>query len=111
MLITITTTIFTIMLISPTLSAWDNCPFGIENDAYPRDCGRYIDTNNDGICDQSQPNPSTSQSQESEESTDNITGEKQDYKVAANEISILANKNIITLISSFFIILICHVIP
>lgn len=94
------------MLNTPTLSAWDNCPFGIENDAYPGDCGRYIDTNNDGICDQSQPDPDTSQSQESEESADNITREKQDYKVAANDISILANKNILTLISSFFIILI-----
>lgn len=107
MLITITTTIFTIMLISPTLSAWNNCPFGIENDAYPGDCGRYIDTNNDGICDQSQPNPSTSRSQESEEPTNSTTNENQNSDAEEkNEISILANKNIITLISSFFIILI-----
>lgn len=37
--------------------SWDSCPFGLENDPYPGECGRYIDTNQDGICDLSQPNP------------------------------------------------------
>jgi len=45
------------MLNISTVSAWDNCPFGEINDAYPGICGRYIDTDNDGICDLSQPNP------------------------------------------------------
>ncbi len=39
---------------------WDSCPFGLENDPYPGECGRYIDTNQDGICDLSQPNPANS---------------------------------------------------
>lgn len=37
--------------------AWDNCPYGLENDYYPGDCHRYIDTDKDGICDRSQPTP------------------------------------------------------
>lgn len=37
--------------------AWDDCPFGLVNDPYPGSCPRYIDTNNDGICDHSQSAP------------------------------------------------------
>jgi len=35
----------------------DNCPFGFEDDPYPGECKRYIDTDGDGICDLSQPAP------------------------------------------------------
>ena len=37
--------------------AWDNCPKGLVNDPYPGACRRYEDTNGDGICDLSQPEP------------------------------------------------------
>jgi len=37
--------------------AWDDCPNGLVNDKYPGSCPRYIDTDNDGICDHSQPAP------------------------------------------------------
>ena len=37
--------------------SWNNCPFNIENDPFPGECGRYIDTNQDGICDLSQDEP------------------------------------------------------
>jgi hypothetical protein len=40
--------------------AWDNCPKGLVNDPYPGRCGRYTDTNADGICDLSQPQPASS---------------------------------------------------
>lgn len=42
--------------------AWDDCPFGMVNDSYPGSCPRYIDTNNDGICDHSQSAPSANSS-------------------------------------------------
>jgi hypothetical protein len=41
----------------PATQAWDNCPFGFENEEYPGSCWRYTDTNDDGICDLSQENP------------------------------------------------------
>jgi hypothetical protein len=41
----------------PQTLAWNNCPFGVVNDPYPGLCGRYIDTDNDQICDLSQPSP------------------------------------------------------
>jgi len=50
--------LFLLLNIQTSLSqAWDSCPFGLENDPYPGECGRYIDTDQDGICDLSQPNP------------------------------------------------------
>jgi len=41
----------------PAVQAWDNCPFGFEDEEYPGSCWRYTDTNGDGICDLSQENP------------------------------------------------------
>jgi|AntAceMinimDraft_15_1070371.scaffolds.fasta_scaffold06750_4 hypothetical protein len=48
-----------LLLIFNTVSAysWDNCPFGLEDDPYPGECNRYIDSDGDGICDLSQPAP------------------------------------------------------
>ena len=31
------------------------CPFGEVNDPYPGNCGRYVDVNENGICDLSEP--------------------------------------------------------
>jgi hypothetical protein len=45
--------------------AWDDCPLGLVNDPYPGACPRYVDTNNDGICDHSQPDPALSGATES----------------------------------------------
>lgn len=44
-----------ILLIATTLFpfaySWNDCPYGLENDPYPGKCPRYMDTDNDGICD------------------------------------------------------------
>lgn len=45
---------FSFLLLPMFAIAWDDCPFGLENDPYPGACGCYVDTNNDGICDHSQ---------------------------------------------------------
>lgn len=39
---------------------WNDCPRGETNCAYPGICRSYVDTNNDGICDHSQPAPKES---------------------------------------------------
>lgn len=36
---------------------WGQCPKGLQYDPYPGKCSRYIDTNNDGYCDYSEPPP------------------------------------------------------
>ncbi len=44
--------------ILPTAAlAWDDCPHGLVNDPYPGECNKYVDTDDDGICDRSQPAP------------------------------------------------------
>ena len=56
--ITLLTIIFILVIFnSISIYAWDNCPFGLEDDPYPGECKRYIDTDGDGICDLSQPAP------------------------------------------------------
>jgi len=42
---------------SSVVLAWNECPLGEVNDPYPGKCGLYTDTDNDGICDYSQPAP------------------------------------------------------
>ena len=37
--------------------AWDDCPKGLVNDEYPGNCSLYIDTDENGICDHSEPAP------------------------------------------------------
>jgi len=37
--------------------AWDDCPKGLVNDEYPGSCSLYIDTDENGICDHSEPAP------------------------------------------------------
>lgn len=37
--------------------AWSDCPFGKVNDPFPGSCARFLDSDNDGICDHSQPAP------------------------------------------------------
>ena len=50
--------IFALLIFSSlAVSAWEDCPYGKVNDAYPGDCGRYVDTDDDEICDYSQPSP------------------------------------------------------
>jgi hypothetical protein len=55
----LTTAVFVMALlfISSVSFAWDDCPFGLVNDTYPGDCGRYIDASGDLICDHSQSDP------------------------------------------------------
>jgi hypothetical protein len=49
--------VLTISLISTNALAWDDCPFGFKDEPYPGTCWRYVDKNNDGICDHSQTEP------------------------------------------------------
>ena len=43
------------ILIPTTTLAWDDCPRSETNCPAPGDCSRYIDIDNDKICDRSQP--------------------------------------------------------
>jgi len=68
-----------------TVYSWDNCPFGLENDPYPGECNRYIDSDNDGICDLSQPVPENRENTEYSDlnlaTDDNIEQHEEEYSV------------------------------
>jgi len=36
--------IFVLPITSQVASAWDDCPYGLENDTYPGECPRYVDS-------------------------------------------------------------------
>ena len=45
----------TLLILMPmTVLAWDDCPHNKIDCSFPGECSRYIDTNNDKICDYSQ---------------------------------------------------------
>ncbi|MBN2250721.1 MAG: hypothetical protein JW724_01430 [Candidatus Altiarchaeota archaeon] len=45
------------LIAQAAFAQWDDCPFGLVNDTAPGSCGRFIDTDGDGICDHSEPAP------------------------------------------------------
>lgn len=57
--------------------SWDDCPFGKTDSSciYPGVCGRYVDTNNNKICDKSEPAPDSIQNQSSSTHTEIIPPE------------------------------------
>ncbi len=46
-----------IFFIPITALAWDDCPYGLVNNPAPGSCWRFVDTDQDGYCDHSQPAP------------------------------------------------------
>lgn len=73
------------------------CPYGLINDAYPGQCPRYIDINNDGICDFSQTAATTTTDNPTTSSTDQTGHTQGDVSNGANtDHNIDANASIIT---------------
>jgi len=59
--------IFLLTILIPTSSFAQSCPFQETNCEHPGNCGRYVDSNNDQLCDNSQIKP-----QEKSETTTKI---------------------------------------
>ena len=72
---------------------WDSCPFGLENDPFPGECGRYIDTNQDGICDLSQPEPIDESSKPNEEAIKNDSSQNNTVTFSEEEYSVEISGN------------------
>ena len=84
---------------SSIVCAWDDCPFGYEDDPYPGKCGRYTDTNGDGICDLSQEEPIGEDIDE-----DNSQGDKKNLQKQQRVENQNYSKNIILLFVSFVLV-------
>jgi len=97
--------IITLLIIStsfPITIAWDDCPFGIGNDPFPGLCGRYVDTNEDGICDRSQEEPESLETSLPSESSDTTENQSLIFQASAGK-PLLENDNVLYLLISFFI--------
>jgi len=84
----ITISIFMINLNVSMAQVWNSCPFGLENDPYPGECGRYIDTNQDNICDLSQPEPTEESSKPNEEIKKDDSSQKSTVTFPEEEYSV-----------------------
>ncbi len=58
--------------------AWDDCPYGKTNDncEFPGECGRYVDTNQDNVCDHSQEKPIITTATISQKNVEQKEGQK-----------------------------------
>jgi len=78
--------------------AWDDCPKGLVNDEYPGICPRYIDTDENGICDHSEPAPEDrAEYQNPAEMTDQkqssssiVLSKKEELETTSNDIVFLS---------------------
>jgi hypothetical protein len=91
-----------LLFTSYSISAYDDCPYGIENDPYPGICSRYIDQNKDGICDHSQ-------SEQIVESDISIQAPSES-SVGVGGVPLQENENLIKLVVSFVLILIVYLV-
>lgn len=72
--------LITLIFFSLNASAWDDCPFGYEDEPYPGTCWRYVDENNDGICDHSQSDPAEETQDENAEADSPLQQQKSSTK-------------------------------
>ncbi|MBI4814522.1 MAG: hypothetical protein HY802_09740 [Methanobacterium sp.] len=99
-----------IALLTPiAVYAWNDCPYGLLNDPFPGQCPRYVDTNQDNLCDHSESpssgtltNSSTTQSNDSVNSKNNSNSSFSDIQDASSVPP--ENYNLIPLVTTTLII-------
>ncbi|MDY9923848.1 hypothetical protein [Methanobacterium sp.] len=99
-----------IALLTPiAVYAWNDCPYGLLNDPFPGQCPRYVDTNQDNLCDHSESpssgtltNSSTTQSNDSVNSKNNSNSSFSDIQNASSVPP--ENYNLIPLVTTTLII-------
>jgi hypothetical protein len=74
-----------IFLIPSFALAATTCPYGLTNDSYPGECGRYVDQDKNGVCDLSQVAVNTSNNQpETKNENEVLIPEKRKIKAIYN---------------------------
>lgn len=97
----------------PSVQAWDDCPYGYEDEEYPGSCWRYTDSNDDGICDRSQEEPTASgetgdgngTTPGTNQSTAADDGEEDDDDDHDGKLSLTDNKYLRQLVVSFLVVM------
>jgi len=95
--------LFTITIILTIYStnslAWDDCPFGLEDEPYPGSCWRYVDENSDGICDHSQSEPPDETNNE-----DTLSGTKLQNQKGSTKFPIMLIFSLVIILTVFLIL-------
>ena len=100
--------IISIFLLSANIAmAWNDCPFGFKDEAYHGTCWRYVDTNNDGICDHSQSEPVDGKNVTKNQENAELKGQINDGQ---NLLENRSTRQAVVMILSFFITLIAVVL-
>jgi hypothetical protein len=86
-----------------SISAYDDCPYGVKDDPFPGICGRYIDRDNDGICDHSQSEPVVGELPDSQSSSES-------QSATIEGVPLQENQNLVKLVISFIIIIIVYIL-
>ncbi|MEO1783557.1 DUF4405 domain-containing protein [Thermodesulfobium sp. 4217-1] len=73
-------------------SVWGQCPKGLQYDPYPGKCSRYIDTNNDGYCDYSEPPPKSTSSLEPSSSPKSVESFNNSQPIIGDDIAEAATR-------------------
>lgn len=73
-------------------SVWGQCPKGLQYDPYPGKCSRYIDTNNDGYCDFSEPPPKNTSDLEPSSSPKSVENSNNSQPIFGDDIAEAANR-------------------
>lgn len=97
-------TLFILALIPLAALAWDDCPYNEVDCPSPGDCDRYVDIDNDEICDRSQLTP--------EDRNDIIlaqTSEKETVNLIGNEDKQLESERIYRLVPISLILIFLYV--
>lgn len=73
-------------------SVWGQCPNGLQYDPYPGKCSRYIDTNNDGYCDFSEPPPKNASDLEPSSSPKSVENPNNSQPIFGDDIAEAATR-------------------
>ncbi len=85
--------LFVVLLTPIAIYAWDDCPYGLIDDPFPGQCPRYVDTNQDDICDHSQSS-SVSSSDNSSTSSEKKPGRESGKNGNNSSSDIQASKSV-----------------
>lgn len=97
-----------VFLLFPVVSfaQWDDCPHGKTEDSceYPGECGRYVDTDNDAVCDHSQESPVQKTGSVEDSATSDVTNNTATSTVEQKEKTTYPLSMTIVVISLLYII-------
>ncbi len=83
-----------IIFLASSVLAWNDCPKGEINDPAPGDCSLYVDTDNNGICDHSEPAPEDRSTTSTQDTNEEISLDETGLSVDKDNLPELSGKDL-----------------